>query len=263
MSKRILGALYLALAASIWGGMYVVSKVVLMMVSPLVLVWLRYVVALLTLMIVTLATRQSWHIRRRDIPIVVAIGVIGYVVSVWTQFLGTQLSSAQMGAVITASTPAFMVIFARLLLGEKVTRTKTLSVIIATIGVLMIVGVGEAGKNYQLGEVVLGIAALSWALMSVLIKRLPGDYPQLVITTYAILHSDPRCVSPASCCFHVSIQSPCDLERNSVFGNRVNRRRLFSLEPRAADGRIPFVTDSFDPRRSSFGHSRRFARANA
>lgn len=187
MIKNYAGQLYLTLAASIWGGMYVVSKVVLAVLSPIELVWLRYLVALLTLGLLALVTRQSWQIRKKDIPLVAVIGVIGYSISIWSQFLGTQLSSAQMGAVITSATPAFMAIFARILLGEQLTLKKAVSVCLATTGVLMIVGIGDIGDSSRLGGGILAIAALTWALMSVLIKRVPSDYSQLIITTYAIL----------------------------------------------------------------------------
>jgi len=187
MKKNQAGSLYLALAASIWGGMYVVSKVVLTKIPPLELVWLRYAVAFITLIILGMMTRQSWHIRKRDLPLILIIGAIGYALSIWAQFMGTKLSSAQMGAMITSATPAFMVIFARLLLQEKITFRKGLSITLATIGVLFIVGVDNLGEGYQLGGIFLGIAALSWALMSVLVKKVPSHYSQIVITTYAVL----------------------------------------------------------------------------
>lgn len=186
MLKKYIGPICLASAATIWGGMYVVSKVVLTVIPPLELVWLRYIVALITLIIMSAVTHQSWHIQKRHIPLILAVGVIGYVISIWTQFVGTKLSSAQTGAMITSATPAFMVIFARLLLKEKITLRKGLSTFLASIGVLCIVGIGNIEKSYQLGGIVLGIAALSWALMSVLVKRIPSSYSQLVITTYAI-----------------------------------------------------------------------------
>lgn len=186
MIKIYLGPLYLTLAASIWGGMYVVSKMLLTVIPPLELVWIRYVVALLTLVVAGLVTSQSWKIRRGDIPLVLSIGVIGYFISIWAQFAGTQLSTAQMGSVITSATPAFMVLFARILLKEQITLRKGLSVGLATIGVLLIIGIGDIGNSSRLGGMILGVAALTWALMSVLIKRVPTDYSQLVITTYAI-----------------------------------------------------------------------------
>ena len=184
--KKYIGPICLASAATIWGGMYVVSKVVLAVISPLELVWLRYIVALVSLVIMSAVTHQSWRIQRKHLPMIFAIGVIGYVISIWTQFVGTKLSSAQMGAMITSATPAFMVIFAGLILKEKITFREGLSTFLATTGVLCIVGTSDLGKAYQLGGLVLGIAALSWALMSVLIKRISSDYSQLVVTTYAI-----------------------------------------------------------------------------
>lgn len=186
MQKNYLGPLYLTLAASIWGGMYVVSKIVLTVIPPLELVWLRYIVAFVALVIAGLVSRQSWSLRKQDIPLVISIGLIGYFLSIWAQFAGTQLSSAQMGSVITSATPAFMVIFARILLKETITVRKGLSVCLATVGVLLIVGVGDLGSASRLGGIILGIAALTWALMSVLVKKVPGHYSQLVITTYAI-----------------------------------------------------------------------------
>ena len=187
MHQRQMGGLYMALAASIWGGMYVVSKEVLDTIPPMALVWLRYAIALAALGAVGLVTRRSWRIRLRDVPLILTIGIIGYAISVWAQFLGTKLSSAQMGAVITSATPAFMVLFARIILGEKITLRKALSVGLATLGVLMIVGIGHISRSYEFGGMILGIAALTWSLMSVLVKRIPSDYSPLVVTLYGLL----------------------------------------------------------------------------
>ena len=49
MKQTILGAICLSLAASIWGGMYVVSKYVLDFIPPLTLVWLRFIIAFVVL----------------------------------------------------------------------------------------------------------------------------------------------------------------------------------------------------------------------
>ncbi|MGA6841462.1 DMT family transporter [Priestia megaterium] len=187
MKNTLLGSIYLALASSIWGGMYVVVKVVVAIIPPLELVWIRYVIAILALVIIGLIKRQSWRISKRHIPLIVTIGVIGNAISIVTQEYGTMLSSAQMGAIITSSTPAFMVIFARLILKEKLNFKKGVSVCLATIGVLLIVGNGHINMSSQLGGISLLVAALTWALMSILIKRVPSSYSPVVVTTYSIL----------------------------------------------------------------------------
>jgi drug/metabolite transporter (DMT)-like permease len=187
MKNTLLGSLYLILASSIWGGMYVVVKVVVSVIPPLELVWMRYLVAIIALLIIGLITRQKWRIEKRYFLIIIAIGIIGNTISIVAQETGTMLSTAQMGAIITSATPAFMVVFARIILKERLTLKKGISVILATIGVLFIVGIGDVNMSSTLGGIALFIAALTWALMSVLIKRLPSDYSQIVVTTYSIL----------------------------------------------------------------------------
>ncbi|MCU4948327.1 MULTISPECIES: DMT family transporter [Bacillus cereus group] len=187
MKNTLLGSLYLILASSIWGGMYVVVKVLVSVIPPLELVWLRYLVAIVALLIIGFVTKQKWRIEKRYLLIIIAIGVIGYAISIVTQETGTMLSSAQMGAIITSSTPAFMVVFAWLILKERLTFKKGISVCLATIGVVIIVGIGDLNMSNMLGGISLLIAALTWALMSVLVKRLPSDYSQIVVTTYSTL----------------------------------------------------------------------------
>ena len=187
LRDSIFGPLYLAAAASIWGSMYVVSKVLLTTLEPLELVWIRYAVALIALGATGLAARQNWHIAKPDLPLILLVGLIGYCLSIWAQFLGTQYSSAQFGSVITSATPAFMILFARILLKERLTRQKSLAIILATLGVLCIVGIDDLDAGTQLGAWILMLAALAWALMSVLVKRIPARYPQLVVTFYAML----------------------------------------------------------------------------
>ncbi|ASJ55943.1 EamA family transporter [Brevibacillus formosus] len=187
MKNTLIGSLYLSLAASIWGGMYVVVKVVVDIVPPLELVWLRYVIALLALLMIGALTKQSWCVAKRDWLIIILIGLIGNTISIVTQEVGTMLSSAQMGAIITSTTPAFMVLFARMILKEKITVKKAISIVLATIGVCVIVGTAQIDSSNQLGGISLIIAALTWSLMSVLVKRVPGQYSQIVVTSYSIL----------------------------------------------------------------------------
>ncbi len=90
MRKEWLGALSLTLAASIWGGMYVVSKYALAYIEPFTFVWLRYAVAFTVLFAVWLRFGRE-RIRRTDWKWIGLVGVIGYVASISFQFIGTKL----------------------------------------------------------------------------------------------------------------------------------------------------------------------------
>jgi len=184
MRNLVIGAIFLSLAASIWGAMYVVVKVVVEVVPPLELVWMRYLIAVIALGIIGIMMRQSWKIAKKDWLIIFLVGLIGNTISIVTQEMGTMLSTAQMGAIITATTPAFMVVFARLILKENITLKKCLSIALATIGVGIVVGNGQIDVTQQLGGLYLLLAALTWALMSVFVKKVPSHYSQIVVTTY-------------------------------------------------------------------------------
>lgn len=185
MNQKLIGALCLSLAASIWGGMYVVVKVVVEVVPPLELVWARYAIAAIVLLLIARLLKHSWKVARKDWGILFFIALIGNTISIVTQEMGTMLSTAQMGAIITSTTPAFMVVFAFVLLKERITWKKCVSVALATCGVFVIVGTSDNGETTQLGGMYLIIAALTWALMSVLIKKVPRHYSQIVFTMYA------------------------------------------------------------------------------
>jgi len=180
-SNKLVGSILLSIAACIWGGMFVVVKVIVGEIHPIQLVWLRYLVAILFLIAFSIIRKEKWHINWRDLRLVLLIGIIGNTISIVAQETGTWLSSAQTGAVITSATPTFMVIFAWLILKEKLNRVKIISVVMATIGVVMIVGIHLTGKNILLGVLSLIVAALTWALMSVLITKVKS-YTSLQIT---------------------------------------------------------------------------------
>ncbi|MBG9533566.1 membrane protein [Bacillus thuringiensis] len=193
MKQTILGAICLSLAASIWGGMYVVSKYVLDFIPPLTLVWLRFIITFVVLYgILKLAEKKQKKkvtIRKKDWLLFAWIGFIGYFISITCQFIGTKLSDAHTGSLVTSATPAFMVIFAALILKEKLTARRLLSTIIATIGVIIVIGWDIEIGSYFIGTIILVGAAITWALLSIYVKIASIQFSSLVITTYAIFFS--------------------------------------------------------------------------
>lgn len=191
MKQSIIGALCLSLAAGIWGGMYVVSKYVLDYVSPLALVWLRYALAVTVLFFIILVMRiknhERMHLKKSDWITLAWIGFIGYFVSIACQFIGTKLSDAHTGSIITSATPAFVIIFARIVLKEALTVRKMVSLVIATAGVIMTIGLPNHLGDYFWGCLILVLAAVTWALLSVSVKKASATLSSLNITAYAML----------------------------------------------------------------------------
>ncbi|MFB7141366.1 DMT family transporter [Gottfriedia sp. NPDC056225] len=180
------GAIYLSLAASIWGMTYVVSKVVLDSISPWLLLEIRFLLALVTLGIISFF-QKSWKISKKDLFPMAIIALVGYTGSIGLQFVGTKLSGAAMGSLITSASPALISLFAFFILKEKINSRKIISLLLATIGVVVVIGFpkGDSNIGAYFGNLILVGAAITWALYTVLSKVQTQKYSSLTVTTWA------------------------------------------------------------------------------
>ena len=192
MNKTLLGLLCGLGAASIWGGMYVVSKVVLDIIPPFTLVTLRLLLGALTLTIILLF-KGFPSISRQQVLQILGVGFVGYGVSLSMQFIGTKLSTAANGSLVTSATPAFVLLFAWMLLGEKITGRRLLALFLATMGVIAVIDPRSAQLNPNLfiGNLFLIGAAITWALYSVLVRKVNRSTDVLLFSTIAFLGGLP------------------------------------------------------------------------
>lgn len=193
--QQLIGCLWLSLAAAIWGGVYVVSKVVLDYIPPFTLLIIRFTISLLILGAIVVARKE--YVKKQDLPLMMLVGFIGVTISIAAQFLGTKLSNAHMGAIITSASPAFIAVFAVWLLKERLGVHQIIGITLATAGVLVVVGLPDASAESSsfLGNIILLIAAVSWGLYTVLCKRATQTYSSLAVTAYVsffgVLFSSP------------------------------------------------------------------------
>ena len=155
-------------AASIWGGMYVVSKLVLDIIPPFTLVSLRLILGIGCLALI-LAFRGGFQVDRRQMSEALVVGFIGFGVSIGLQFLGTKLSTAANAALVTSASPTFIFLFGVWLLGEKITLERVVALVLATLGVIVVVDPRQAlvGGEAFWGNMALFGAALTWGSTAV------------------------------------------------------------------------------------------------
>jgi drug/metabolite transporter (DMT)-like permease len=192
MNKSVIGILSGLGAAAIWGGMYVVSKVVLEVIPPFSLITLRLLLGGATLWVI-LSWRGGIKIQRTQFWAVFGVGIIGYGISLGFQFIGTKLSTAANGSLVTSATPAFILFFAWILLHERITPRRLLALLISTVGVLAILDPRAARFDSALfwGNLSLVAAALTWALYSVLIRMVTRNLDVLTVSLVAFLGGLP------------------------------------------------------------------------
>ncbi|MCL4269807.1 MAG: DMT family transporter [Anaerolineales bacterium] len=188
-------------AASIWGGMYVVSKVVLEVIPPFSLLTIRLIMGALALGIVIYfrdkRSGQKTIITRELFWTSFLVGFVGYGISLGFQFVGTKLSTASNGALVTSATPAFVLLFAPFLLGEKATPRRIIALVISTLGVLAVIDPRNAELSPSLfwGNMSLLAAALTWALYSVLVRKVAKSADLLMSSTIMLLGGVPSSIA--------------------------------------------------------------------
>jgi drug/metabolite transporter (DMT)-like permease len=175
-------------AASIWGGMYVVSKVVLDVVPPFSLLTLRLVIGAAALGAVVLVRGWpglEWRLGCR----VLGVGLLGYGISLGFQFVGTKLSTAANAALVTSASPAFMYLFGVWILQERLTVPGILGLALASGGVVAVVDPAAARLQTDLlwGNLSLIAAALTWGLYSVLVRWVSRDLGTLQVSLLAFI----------------------------------------------------------------------------
>jgi drug/metabolite transporter (DMT)-like permease len=192
LNKTLIGILSGLAAASIWGGMYVVSKIVLDVIPPFALITLRLLLGGATLWLIV-AFRGGMRASRSQFWQVFGVGVIGYGISLGFQFVGTKLSTAANGSLVTSATPAFILLFAWIILRERITPRRVGALVISTMGVIAVIDPRSARIDPQLflGNLSLLAAALTWALYSVLIRLVTRRLDVLAVSLIAFLGGLP------------------------------------------------------------------------
>jgi drug/metabolite transporter (DMT)-like permease len=182
-------------AASIWGGMYVVSKIVLDVIPPFTLLTIRLVMGALVLAAVNfLGSKKDFT--REHFRSSLLVGFVGYGISLGFQFVGTKLSTASNGALVTSATPAFVLLFAPILLNERPTLRQVVSLIASTLGVLAVIDPRSADFSSSpfLGNLSLLGAALTWALYSVLVRKVSSNVDLLASASVMLAAGVPSSI---------------------------------------------------------------------
>jgi drug/metabolite transporter (DMT)-like permease len=128
---------------------------------------------------------------RREWGYFALLGFLGITFHQWLQSNGLQTSEAGTTAWIVATTPVFMALLGWFMLKEGLGGTKTLGILLAFFGVLVVVSGGELtsisiGKFGAPGDVLILVSAVNWAVFSALSRRGLKSHPASLMMFYVM-----------------------------------------------------------------------------
>ncbi len=177
--------LYLLLTTSIWGSLYVITKIALTTIPPITLLMLRYAVASIVFVSILKFTGKKIFIEKENIGNILFIGIVGYFAGVAVQVLGVKYGGASLASLVNSLNPVFITLFAAIYLHEQITSSKIISILLGITGVYIII-IGSKGIELKLGVIFSILSVILWSLSSVIVKKTAKKYDPITITALAL-----------------------------------------------------------------------------
>jgi len=186
-----LGWVYIILIfeQTVASGTFVAGKWALMEFPPLTLAFIRVIIAGSGLFLVHRLWPGRKRIERRDWPTFALIGFLAVVVNQAFFLYGLRLTTPTHAAIIYGATPVFVFLLAIPMIGERPSWLKFIGVVVTFGGVAVIVA-GEAhawSGQAWLGDLLILVATLAWALCTVLGKPLVSKYGGVHVTAITLI----------------------------------------------------------------------------
>lgn len=168
--------LWSALAAVLWGGLYVTTQLGATGLPAATLGFLRLGLGVVAL---AAAARRFPRWRERRYALLGALVAATLI----TQTNGIYLSGAATGSLLTLLTPVFVAVLAPILLRERTSRLQWLGIALGIGGAAVVIG--PAGAGSVLGDVLLVAASFFWAGFTVMGAAAVRSRGALEVTTAA------------------------------------------------------------------------------
>jgi drug/metabolite transporter (DMT)-like permease len=183
------GLIYAALVTTtiVWGGSFVAVKRALSYLSPLELLFMRFVPAALAFALLLCLRERAALVAlvRAEWRSLCLMGLFGVIIYHLSLNIGEQLIPAGTASLVMALNPAFIFLLSVLFLGEQATGIRLLGLGVAFVGLFIVLRhpVAEAmDLDYLRGVLITLVAPISWAAYTVISRPLAARYPPLAVT---------------------------------------------------------------------------------
>ena len=176
----ISGYLFAVISTAIWAGNFVIARSLNQSITPISLAFWRWLVAVMV--ILPLAIRQlsiEREIIRKNLPYLAVTALLGITIFNTLVYLAGRSTTAINLSLISITFPIFIVILSRIFYRETITVYKGMGIFIVAVGVIWLITKGNPARllniSFALGDVWMLIAALTFAVYSILLKHKPAE----------------------------------------------------------------------------------------
>ena len=181
----------LILCNLLWAGSYSAGKEALRVLSPIELNGLRFGIAALVLVPLALLGQQRPQIRRRDLPQLAVLCLLGFVLNKASEFAGLSLTTASDTALLIACEGIFTALLGWIVLREPIHRLSMLGLLFGVCGVYVVLMQGLTlphldGGTRLLGDLLVVLSLVFESVYTISGKAILERYSGLFIIAVSV-----------------------------------------------------------------------------
>nr|WP_153366723.1 DMT family transporter [Agrobacterium rosae] len=170
--------LVLIIAALCWGGNAVAGKLAVGHVSPMVLTFLRWTLAVGIILAISLPQLvRDWPVVKKRLPYFMLLGAVGYTCFNAALYTALRYTSAINVAVIQAGIPMVIFAFNFALFRTRISVGQIIGFVLTMAGIALLASQGNLMSlihlDMNIGDAIMLIAVLSYAIYTVMLRWKP------------------------------------------------------------------------------------------
>jgi len=183
-----MGYFLAVIATVIWAGNFIVARAFNEDILPVGLAFWRWSIAVVTLTPFALrVTVKDWKLVKKNLLYLVVSALSGVSVFNTLLYIASHTTQAMNLALISASSPIFIVLMSRFFYGELISLTHATGIIVVVFGVALLITGGSLETllsiSFAIGDLYMLLAAMIFAGYTMLVKRKP---PAMGMQTFAL-----------------------------------------------------------------------------
>jgi drug/metabolite transporter (DMT)-like permease len=173
-----------------WGGSFIANAIALKSIGPIEIASLRFFITAPLLFVITLLWKGPgiFKIERKDLLPLIGMAITGVTLQYVIQVTAQSYTSAINASLLINTSTFFILFLGALFLAEKLTPARVMGAFIGFGGVALLVSGGSLNFSLgQIGDVMILVCALLWALYTIIGKKLSGKYHPLTVLNYVFI----------------------------------------------------------------------------
>jgi drug/metabolite transporter (DMT)-like permease len=156
----------------LWSSAFSVAKLAIADCPPLLLLAARFLIAGVLMFGIAAVSRVRWTLNRRDILLFALLGIANQAIYLGVGYVALRDISAGLSVLIFSANPIVTAVFAALVLGERMTWSKAVGLVLGIAGVAFIVQSRlSIGSDHLRGILLTMVSLLSFVGGTILFKR--------------------------------------------------------------------------------------------